>query len=142
MRLLLFFLLLCNFFSRAQFGQVANVRVQVKDSSLKGVVRNAKVIFVKNDTSFITKNFEHQVKLTKFLSDTIIVKHPELGTAKVPFIAKVNALKEIVIVLPKSCRSLHKTNICPKCKSDSNVIPIVYGVPSKKIKKVRKKGKI
>ncbi len=141
-RLFIFFLIFYSANIIAQTTQVAYIHLQVKDSSGEDPIYNAKVSFIKNDTSFIFKGGNSQFKLTRFLSDTIVVDHWCLGTSKIPFSLKNNSTKELIILLPKPCSSTRKTNICPICKSKKNVINIVYGDPAEKTIKKAEEGKI
>jgi hypothetical protein len=126
-----------------QANQFAYMRIQVRDSNGDYPLGNVTVKLLKNDTSFILSTTETQIKLTKFLSDTIVAIHPALGTTKLHFNAKYGALKELRILLPKSCSTLTRSNVCPLCNRADEVISIVYGKSAdRKMKKEEKKGKI
>jgi hypothetical protein len=125
----------------AQTNQFAYLRIQVKDSSGENSVSNVKITLVKNDTSFVLNSHETQIKIKRSLWDTIIAKHPDLGTVKMGFNAKYGALKELKLILPRSCSAIPKLIVCPKCKSTKDAIPIIYGPVTKKQQKSVDKGK-
>jgi hypothetical protein len=126
----------------AQTNQFAYLRIQVKDSSGDNSVSNVKITLLKNDTSFILNSHETQVKIKRSLFDTIVAKHPNLGTVKMGFTAKYGALKELKLILPKSCSAIPRSTVCPKCKSNKDAIPIIYGPVTKKQQKNADKGKL
>lgn len=126
------------------YGQTAKLTGAVYDSTNYGIIQGAKLHFIKNDTTiYSNRNGNYQIILRKFLNDTIVVTHHyALGTIKIPFKLKANDSKWFDIHFLKSCKSIIKSDICPKCKTNIDVIKIFYGMPSEEVYELEKKGKV
>jgi hypothetical protein len=134
--------LMCFTSAVAQNNQFAFLRIEVTDSTGQSLVPNVKIHLWKNDTTFVLTNNQTQIKLRKSLFDTITASHPKLGNTKLQINAKYGSLKEVKLLLPKSCSSIPVSNVCPKCKSNQDAIPIIYGPITKKQQKSADKGKL
>jgi hypothetical protein len=125
------------------YSQVARLRGHIKDTTGNGLIKDAQLKFLKNDTT-ITSGFNgnYTIDLTNYLFDTIIITHWKYGTTKVSFSLADKTVKELDIQLPVACKSFAITDICPKCKSNKNVIKIIYGYPTEETAKRADKGEL
>jgi hypothetical protein len=123
-------------------GQTAMFRGQILDSTDNGYVQGAKIKFIKNDTTVFSYGLIGQFKviLKKSLTDSDVVSHPTLGSTTFAFSLSDKQVKDTSIHLPKSCKTVTHTDTCPKCKSNKDVIKIIYGMPNKKLMKQADKG--
>ena len=136
-------LIILIFLHRYTYSQIGELTGSVKDSSKYGKVQNAKMYFIKNDTTIYSGwGGNYSIVLKKHLSDTIIVSHYKMGTLKIPFKLKDKEKIWMDIHFPQACKSIASTDICPKCNSNKNVTKILYGKPTTKAMKEAKAGKI
>lgn len=122
-------------------GQTTFFSGQVWDSSGHGLARGTHIKLFKNDTTvFSNEAGWFKVPLKKSRNDTAVISHPALGMTKIYFCFIDDEVVEFNVRLPKSCKGLATTNICPKCNSASDVIPIEYGLPTTEMRKSSKRG--
>ena len=132
----LFIILTAVLGSTAVHGQTALLCGTIKDSTINGCVEQAKLHFIKNDTTIFSNDFGFfKIKLNKSLADTLVVSHRTLGTKTIPLSLSDKEINEIVVHLPKSCKDLPDTDICPICNSNKDVVPIEYGLPTPQTRK-------
>ncbi len=125
------------------YSQIGELTGSVKDSSEYGRIQNAKMYFIKNDTTIYSGwGGNYNIVLKKYLSDTIIVTHYKMGTLKMPFTLKDKEKIWLDIHFPKTCRSRVATDICPKCHNNKTTTKILYGKPTSKAMKEAKAGNI
>lgn len=129
--------------TRNSFSQIGELTGSVKDSTTYGSIQNAEMHFIKNDTTIYSGwGGNYNIRLTKYLSDTIVVTHYKMGTLKIPFKLKDKEKIWLDIHFPNTCKSISSTDICPKCKTNTSVVKILYGKPTSKAMKEAKSGKI
>lgn len=125
------------------FSQVAYIKGQVKDATEKGEVKNASLHFLKNDTTILTGTHgSYKIELTKYLSDSVIISHWSLGTIRYFFNLKDKSSVTKDFHFSIACRDVKKTDVCPMCKSNKQVIQIVYGFPTQETIKRAEKGEL
>lgn len=117
------------------------LRGQILDSTANGFVTGAEIKFIKNDTTVFAYGLLGQFKviLKKYLADSVVVSHHTLGSTTFTISLADKQVKDTIIHLPKSCNSLPPTDICPICKSNKDVLKIIYGLPNKKLMKQAEK---
>ncbi|HXC05262.1 MAG TPA: hypothetical protein VNZ86_10955, partial [Bacteroidia bacterium] len=119
------------FFSLSLGAQQAVFKGLLVDSTGRGYVQGAEIHFVRNDTSVWTTipAGHFYMSLHKFLSDTVIITHQVWGTLRFTINLKDRSVKDTLIRLPLACRTHPVSDICPVCKSNKDVIPVIYGLP-------------
>jgi hypothetical protein len=121
-------------------SQSAMLSGQVTDSS-GATIDSVKIQFYKHGiTVFSNHAGKFRVELQKDLNDSLIVSHRFLGTTTVTVSLKESETKHINIKLPKSCEAARASNTCPVCRSNKDVIPIQYGLPTPETRKNAKRG--
>lgn len=125
------------------FSQTALLRGRITDSTGRGYIQDARIHFLKNDTTILSDfGGSYRIELSRSFDDTIVVSHWKYGTVTVPIALWDHAVKELDISFPAPCKSFPKTDICPKCKTNSNSIKIVYGYPAKETFEKAERGEI
>jgi hypothetical protein len=122
------------------FGQLAVLTISVTDSS-GNWIQGAQVKLVRNDTTIYTGfNGTHRIPIYKFLDDTIVISFRNLGSQTVIVSLQEKESRWIDVKLPKPCSSLTRTDVCPKCGSNKDVMKIIYGLPSDALMEKANKG--
>ena len=125
------------------FSQSALLRGRVKDSTKYGIIQDAQLHFLKNDTTINSgSGGNYSIELHKHLTDTIVISHFKYGTTKVAVSLEDKTVKELDIHFPVSCKSFPKKDVCPKCNTNKSVLAIVYGYPTEKTFERAENGEI
>ena len=134
------------FFILIQTGLSSQVVIggTVRDSSGYGIVRKAEVRLLHTDSIVHTDDGGYfRMLVSGAVDDTLVITHPELGSIRIAMKIEANSSwTNENIRLPGNCRSIQHSDICPKCHSNRQVIPVVYGYPSEKMIRRSEKGEI
>ena len=141
---LLFFIL----FSFSCFAQLGVIQGKVSDSETKELIASVSVgLYEKDSLIRLTKtNYEGFFRLDSLTAkpyDLVVryVGYPD-STISVLATERDTTSLQVALAARPPCPPYNKDTPCPVCHKRDKVIPIKYGVPTKKMKRQAKRGKI
>lgn len=125
------------------FSQKAILHGRITDSTGRGIIQDAEIHFLKNDTTIISSSGgSYRIELSRYLKDTVVVNHWKYGKVTVPVALWDKSVEELNISFPAPCKSFPKTDICPRCHTSASSVRIVYGYPSEEMFEKSERGEI
>ena len=125
------------------FSQTGTVKGHVHNSDENEGLAFAIITLVNNDyktTTDLNGNFIFD-SIPVGIYD-LKISYATFGDTILTSIIVTKDTLQLNINYPPHCEYDKKNNICPQCKKNDKVIPIIYGLPSKGLMKKSKKGKV